>query len=184
MIEQACRNAAEAGLESSCRFEVRDALAGDLPGPYDGLIGLGFVEYFDDARALLQHLHSMLTPGGVAVLQIWNRHPWADDLFIPLHRGLARLRGLLSAATEGQPTSTPPAEDVSHRRYTPREFHRLADDSGFELRDARGSLFFPHRFFIAEARRARWDLHLRHLGRRLPALRRRAVNYLVALEAR
>lgn len=182
MIDQAQRNAQEGALSATCRFEVRDVLDPELRGPFDGLVGLGFVEYFDDPAALLRHLHGLLVPGGVAVLQVWNRRPLADVVLTPLNRVVGSVGGLFRRSGKAATAQTPP--DVQHRRYTPDEVHRLAAQADFEVVDARGSLFFPHDFFVAEGIRCRWDLGLRALGRRLPWVRRLAVNYLVALRAR
>lgn len=184
MIEQAQLNAQQGELAATCRFEVRDVLDPELKGPYDGLIGLGFVEYFDDPLSLLRHLHGLLVPGGVAVLQVWNRRPLADQVLAPLDRWLQATKHFLGRTRPKPVESVMPAADVEHRRYTPQEFHALADEADFDLVDARGSLYFPHHFFVPEGRRCRWDLRLRSLGRHYGFVRRQAVNYLAALRAR
>src|SRR5918997_592170 len=71
--------AADDGI-AGVRFEVADALAGDLPGEFDAVICItGAFAYFDAMRAgsaaeLLRRAHDALAPGGLLVLELYP-HP-------------------------------------------------------------------------------------------------------------
>lgn len=190
MVERARRNAEDAGLTARARFEVRD-FASDPPpaASFDGLLALGFLEYFDDPDAVLRAMAAVLRPRGIAVVQVWNRRPLLEIALAPLDPVRAR-RGPragappAAAAAASPPDAAPAGGEVRHRRYRPRDLARLADGAGFDLIDARGSLFFPLHSSIAEAHRARWDVRLQRWAGRCDLLRRQAVNYVAALRKR
>ena len=78
-VEFARAWAADDGI-AGLRFEVADALAGDLPGEFDAVICItGAFAYFDAMRAgsaveLLRRAHDALASGGLLVLELYP-HP-------------------------------------------------------------------------------------------------------------
>lgn len=92
-------------------------------GAFDGALAIGYLEYFDDPSAALSELQRVVRPGGVLVLQSYQREFWGRiervtiDLFRPLLRRLLRRRAV-----------QPPVD----RLYTQRQLDRLLDGYGFE----------------------------------------------------
>jgi len=188
MITQARENAGEAGLSGTCRFECMDlAEAHGTLGEFEGLLALGFVEYFEDGVAVLRSMRQLLSAGGLAVVQIWNRGPWADRVFATLYESWQRARqapqiqqrAAVGAEKAARPPASPPA--VEHRRYSPAEFTKMAESIGFRVLDLKGSLYFPHQFFGSDEDRSRWEGALQRAGARSRWIARRATNVTYAL---
>jgi SAM-dependent methyltransferase len=200
MIEQARKNVEALPAPVDCRFQCVDfAEDTNMLGSYDGLIALGFIEYFDDPVAVLRRMQSVLADQGIAVVQIWNSRPLADRVLAPVYRcwqflthPLDSLRGAVRSLKGGggarggasgqSAADSPPA--VVHRRYTPAELTGFAAEAGFGVVDARGSLFFPTEFFGGDDLRSRWDERLQELAANSELWRRQAVNYIAVLRKR
>ena len=130
------------------------------------------------------------------MVQIWSRRPLGDVLLAPLYRllhavthplrlvkRLARSilpKSLVQKLVKHQVVIAQTIE-VKHRRYTPRELSRMAEQAGFKLIDARGSRFLPSKFFFSEDRRIRWDEQLQKWTKRKPVLQQMAIDYVSAL---
>jgi len=198
MIAQARRNAEDMNLQENCDFMVADfADSKDTLGSYDGLIALGFIEYFDDPLAVLTNVHDLLHEHGIAVVQIWNRKPLADRFLSPVYRLYRKLihpvRSLKQIIKFILPESVaemlgascdPPkdgAKRTRHIRYTPAELHVLAKKAGFKVVDARGSRFFPKKFFLSDKRKVKWDEQLQRWAADNGFLKKLAVDYVAVL---
>jgi 2-polyprenyl-3-methyl-5-hydroxy-6-metoxy-1,4-benzoquinol methylase len=197
MISKAATNAKVLGL-NNCRFEVFD-FVNDAPKKeeFDGLLALGFIEYFDDPVWVLKRMHQLLKPGGMAVVQIWNRRPFGDVVMAPVYRvidgvahpwrqlkriGKAVLPEILVQRLQKAPAKTPLHVEPSHRRYTPAELHGMAAAAGFKVIDGRGSRFFPSKFFFRDGTRVGWDERLQKWTKDKPRVRVRAIDYVAALK--
>jgi len=197
MIAQATRNAALMGVED-CRFELYD-FAQEHPGAgrFDGLVALGFIEYFDDPVWVLKRMRDLLRPGGIATVQVWNRRPWADTMLTPSYQighavghPIDSLKELAKAVLprtvverlQSAKPARPSVREPNHRRYTPREFHTAAAAAGFQMIDARASRYFPYRFFFANERRVRWDEQLQKWAEHKRLVREGAIDYVAALK--
>jgi len=198
MIAQARKNATVLEPNADCTFKCVDFVEEtNTLGSYNGLIALGFIEYFDDPVAVLRRMHSVLADRGIAVVQIWNSRPFADRVLSPVYdfcqelarpiQLLKKAAGVLAAASGvnniGENSSLPDDEfsSVKHRRYTPAELRAIAAEAGFDMVDALGSLFFPMKFFCDDDRRAKWDEQLQKLAANYQSLRRQATNYIAVL---
>ena len=199
MIAQAQQNAQSMNLQEGCGFLVADfADRSDAIGSYDGLIALGFVEYFDDPLTVLTTMRGLLNEHGIAVVQIWNRKSFADRVLTPVYRLCRKLIHPVGALKQivkfvlpksvverfEKPDPPPPKDDAKatrHLRYTPAELNALAGKAGFQLIDALGSRFFPKRFFFSDPWKEKWDERLQRwaAGRRF--LNKRAVDYVAVL---
>ena len=197
MIAQAAGNARLMGLDN-CHFEVFD-FVNDEPkaGQFDGLIALGFLEDFDDPVWVLKKMHKLLKRDGVAMVQIWNRRPLGDTVLSPPYRLFSTiahpLRLLKSLAKSALPKAlvrrlakSPPMRpsriEVIHRRYTADELREMAEEAGFKVIDARGSRFFPSKFFFCDRRRVHWDERLQKWTMDKPFIQQRAIDYVGALK--
>jgi len=198
MIAQARKNATVLEPDAVCTFKCVDfAEETNVLGSYNGLIALGFIEYFDDPVAVLRRMHSVITDQGIAVVQIWNRKPFADRAMLPIYdfyqelvhplqllRKAARLLAAANSVGSASEDSSLPGDEsssVKHRRYTPAELRAIAAEAGFDVIDAHGSLFFPLKFFFGDDRRAKWDERLQKLAANYEFLRRQATNYIAVL---
>jgi SAM-dependent methyltransferase len=86
-IELARANFAQQGLQG--RFEVADGE--HLPFPdntFDLVYAHGVVQYTADPRELVKECHRVLTPGGRAVFQVYNRVSWLNALSKLMNVGL------------------------------------------------------------------------------------------------
>lgn len=197
MISKAAANARVLGL-NNCRFEVFD-FVNDAPKQeeFDGLLALGFIEYFDDPVWVLRRMHELLKPGGVAMVQIWSRRPLGDVVMAPAYRlvdgvthpwrqlkriGKAVLPETVVQRLQKSPPKTPSHNEPSHRRYTPTELHEMAAMAGFKVVDARGSRFFPSKFFFRDGTRVRWDERLQEWTKDKPSVRAKGIDYVAALK--
>ena len=198
MIDQATANAADAGVSHQTHFAATDFgyLGSGEHGSFDGVLGLGFIEYFDDPASVLRQCRELLNPGGVVVIQFWNPRPAAARWIDPL---LLRLRSLLRpfetirrhrARRPGEhPERSPQApavvdtDGVTHRRYTPAMADQLAAAAGLSPVTSAGSLFFSRRTPIADPRKAQLDLVLQRIAARSRWLRRQATDYILASRA-
>ena len=85
MISQARRNAQSMGLGENCAFRAGDFEKEWLAlEPFDGILALGFIEYFDDPVCVLRSFFDLLKPGGIAAVQIWNWRSLPNLLFEPV----------------------------------------------------------------------------------------------------
>lgn len=197
MIAQAARNAAQLGFSELCSFEVGDfERATARLGEFDGILALGFIEYFDDAVKVLETFRAMLNPGGVAVVQIWNRRSFSAVLEEPLLslRHLAHpinlARKLLRehlpkswvAKIRGHqvPVAQPPA-DVRHCRYSPEEFRLLAGEAGLVIREAFGSRFVSAHSPLSDSLKRRIERRVAELATKHSLVMRWANDYTAAL---
>ena len=196
MVAQARANAEILGLSEACSFVVGD-LETDAPslGKFDGLLGLGFIEYFDDPCAVLRICRELLQPQGVAVIQVWNPRSLARSLFDPvlirarllLHPIQFARRKILGPHPAGNSKrhntirSSPEADEVEHRKYTPRQIEKLSGDAGLVPVASSGTLFFSRRTPLPAAVKRSLEIGLQHLSRVLPVIRRGATDYVVGL---
>lgn len=195
MIELAERNATEAGVAARCRFVAADLEAAvDTLGTFDGILALGFLEYFEDPIALLVLLRRLLKPGGVLVVQAWNKRPHVARLvdLLASVRHLSRPRralglvahailpGWLVAKLGGGPTP-PSYDDVSHRRYSARDVRRLAARAGLVPTDETGSRYCSRKAGLPDRWKFRLERKLQAWTRKSPRLARAAVDYVAAL---
>lgn len=198
MIAQAQRNATVLESNAVCTFKCIDFVKDKkMLGSYNGLVALGFVEYFDDPIAVLRSMHSVLADQGIAVVQIWNSEPFADRALLPIYnfyqelvhpvqllRKAAKLLVTVNSVESASENSSLPGDEsssVRHRRYTPVQLAAFAAKAGFDVVDARGSLFFPMKFFFGDDSRAKWDERLQKLAADYEFLRRQATNYIAVL---
>jgi SAM-dependent methyltransferase len=143
MIEQACRQADEAGLAERCRFQCGDLFALDLPtASFDVVLALGLIEYFDDPMTVLARMATWLSPTGVIIVQVPNR---------------CRLTYLLEGRI-GDPIR-PNGDGLLCREYSPGEIARLARMCGLRRVDYRGHGIGPLKIagrFLPGYRGAMW----------------------------
>jgi 2-polyprenyl-3-methyl-5-hydroxy-6-metoxy-1,4-benzoquinol methylase len=196
MISQARRNAQSMGLGENCAFHVGDFEKEKLTlEPFDGILALGFIEYFDDPVQVLRSFFDLLKPGGIVAVQIWNSRSLADLLFQPVFqlRNLARpirlaRRAVRKALPEsiikmvrGARPATTAVEDVVHRRYSPRQLERLAAEAGLKPIGSSGSMYFSHWDF-PEGFKLRHEAMMQRIANRNTWFSRLAINYVAALQ--
>ena len=127
MVERARRQAARAGLADRCRFQCADVAATDLPAHwFDVIVALGFIEYFDEPRAMLQRIRQWLCPEGIVILQTSNRLRLTHLL-----KGKARRRVQRNGA------------GLWSRQYSPGEIAAEARACGLKRVDYRGHSIGP-----------------------------------------
>ena len=199
MIKQAQHNAAIKHLQHNCTFEQTDFVKyNQTLGTYDGLIALGFIEYFDNPVTVLQKMHSLLTDQGIAIVQIWNSRLFADRFLSPLYRWYNKLTNplqiaknvakrllpatVVKALRNPVSVSTHSTVNVVHRRYTPDELAIISKKAGFEVIDARGSHFFPHQFLFSDERKIKWDKQLQAVAENNELVKLQAANYVAVLK--
>jgi 2-polyprenyl-3-methyl-5-hydroxy-6-metoxy-1,4-benzoquinol methylase len=68
MVELARRNAAGAGVEGLCDFEVADLDSFRPPRRYQTFVAVGVLDYFADPLAMLRRAAGEFAPGGAIVL--------------------------------------------------------------------------------------------------------------------
>jgi ubiquinone/menaquinone biosynthesis C-methylase UbiE len=78
-IELARRNFQHQGLEADLRVADGEHLPFD-DGSFELVYAHGVVQYTADARALVSECHRVLTPGGEAIFQAYNRISWLNAL--------------------------------------------------------------------------------------------------------
>lgn len=200
MIKQAQRNAEIKNLQETCTFKQADFIKDKQTlGSYDGIIALGFIEYFDDPIAVLRNMHSLLSDQGIAIVQIWNRNTFASRVLLPLYVNYRKLinpiqiikkiaKFILPKAVVNKlkkPISSSSDHnkhiDVNHCRYTPSEIEIISKKSGFKVIDARGSHFFPQQSFFSDDRIIRWDKQLQNLAADNEFIKTQGINYVVVL---
>ena len=195
MVELGRRHAAASGVEARCTFVAADLeeASGRL-APFDGILGLGFLEYFEDPVALLRTLRGLVHPGGVVVVQSWNRQPrvaGAVHGLLTVRRVvrprwlLGRLaRAVLPPAVIQRLGGAPPARersDVVHRRYTAADVRGLARAAGLVPVGETGSRFLGRATPLPERMKVGIERRLQAATRRSPRLGRWAVDYVAAL---
>jgi len=199
MVKQAQRNAETMRLQEVATFRQADFVKDtDTLGFYDGLIALGFIAYFDNPIAVLQKMHSLLNDQGIAIVQIWNSKPFADKILSPLYnycnkwihpinlsKQIAKCilpRTIVNKFRKPIPPSRQNTVKVTQRRYTPTELDVFARKADFTIIDARGSLFFPDKFFLNDDRKTKWDKQLQAFATKNEFLKTQAVNYVAVLQ--
>lgn len=197
MIAQATQNAARMGVDN-CEFAIYDFVR-EHPeaGHFDGVVALGFIEYFDEPVWVLRRIHHLLRRNGVAMVQIWNRRPWSDTTLVPIYRSFRTIRHPVDSLKDLGKMMLPKswvqhlqrtapvsrtAHEPCHRRYLPLDFHAMAEKAGFQVIDARSSRYFPYHFFFSDERRIRWDEQLQQWARHKPFARYGAIDYVAALK--
>ena len=200
MVKQAQRNAEIKNLQKNCTFKQADFAKDKLTlGSYDGIIALGFIEYFDDPITVLRNIHSLLSVQGIAVIQIWNRNTISDRVFSPLYANYQKLFNPIQIVKRmakfilpkpvvekfRKPVSLSADKyvyiNVTHHRYTPSEFYIIAKKSGFKIIDVRVSHFLPYPFFFSDNRRIRWDKKLQTMAADNEFIKAQAYNYVAVL---
>ena len=143
MVEQASREASRAGLADRCRFQCADVGVMDLEaGSFDIIVALGFIEYFDEPKALLSRMRQWLAPTGILVLQISNR---------------LRLTYLLDGRS--RQTVQKNGAGLLSRQYSPGEIAVAAGACGLRRVDYRGHSIGPLKIgghFLPGYRAAVW----------------------------
>ena len=191
MISTARANAQAAGVSDRCRFAVGDIVDVDPEGSrFDGILGLGFIEYFDDPVSTLSTCRDLLTDHGVVVMQFWNRAPFSDVvagvaavsrrvLLHPIRTLRTRLWQMRhrSAAAHGAGSVI---GDVVHLRYSPRQVAKMASSAGLVAAATSGSRWFGHGSRLGDRAKLRWERRLQQVARRIPWLNRLAIDYVVA----
>lgn len=197
MVEKARRNARLAGVGASCDFRVCDfGKDWDSLGRFDGILALGFIEYFDRPLRVLETFHALLDPGGVAVVQVWNRRSATALIEEPLLSAtrflrpatLARWLGrsllpesFIARIRQGRASVPSPPPQVSHRRYTPAELFSLSAAAGLRVAGTAGVRLFSPRSALPEAWKLRLERRFLGLTARHAVARRCASDFLAAL---
>jgi SAM-dependent methyltransferase len=100
MLDIATRHAAAAGVGDRCSFEVGDFLAYDPSARFDYVIVMGFMDYMQDPRKVIEKVLSLTTSkaffsfpaaGGVLAWQRKLRYRSRCDLFLYTERQLREL---------------------------------------------------------------------------------------------
>jgi 2-polyprenyl-3-methyl-5-hydroxy-6-metoxy-1,4-benzoquinol methylase len=188
MISQARRNAQSMDLGENCAFRAADFEKEWLTlERFDGILALGFIEYFDDPVCVLRSFFDLLKPGGIAAVQIWNSRSLPDLLFEPVvqlgslaHRALPEI--IIRMVRLPTPATTTAVKDVVHRRYSPRRLERFAAEAGLKLVGSSGSRYFSNRHFPAEGFKLRHETTMQRIASRNTWFRRLAIDYVAALQ--
>ena len=201
MISQARRNAQSMGLGENCSFRAGDFEKEWLTlEPFDGILALGFIEYFDDPVCVLRSFFDLLKPGGIAAVQIWNSRSLPDLLFEPVFQlgslahpirvarhvvRRARPQSIIRMVRGPRPATTTAFKDakgVVHRRYSPRQLERFAVEAGLKPIGSSGSRYFSNRHFPAEGFKLRQETTMQRIAIRNTWFRRLAIDYVAALQ--
>jgi SAM-dependent methyltransferase len=198
MVAQAAHNARVMGVADTCAFREGDfEQAWASLGELDGILALGFIEYFDDPRRILEAFLQMLNPQGVAVVQIWNSRAFSSLVEEPLTAltralhpvRLARsvVRRAVPAAwvvrLRGRPIQELPAQtDVTHRRCSPEQLRRLAERCGFRCLGEAGERFFSPSSRFPERLKHAVEARAQRLAARQRCWYRWMTDYIVALQ--
>jgi SAM-dependent methyltransferase len=201
MISQARRNAQSMGLGENCSFRAGDFEKEWLTlEPFDGILALGFIEYFDDPVCVLRSFFDLLKPGGIAAVQIWNSRSLPDLLFEPVFQlgslahpirvarhvvRRARPQSIIRMVRGPRPATTTAFKDakgVVHRRYSPRQLERFAVEAGLKPIGSSGSRYFSNRHFPAEGFKLRQETTMQRIASRNTWFRRLAIDYVAALQ--
>jgi hypothetical protein len=100
MLEIARSGAAREGLAGVCSFERADFLAGEYSEPFDYVVVMGFMDYIQDARAMIakalsvtgsKAFFSFPLDGGLLAWQRRMRYKARCDLFLYTEPGVRRL---------------------------------------------------------------------------------------------
>lgn len=67
---------------TDCAFELRDVMAGDVPGRYEYVVACEVLEHVDDPGRLLRHLAGALTTGGHLFITTCANAPAIDHVFL------------------------------------------------------------------------------------------------------
>jgi SAM-dependent methyltransferase len=116
MVAVATRHLQELGAEG--RFKIHLATGLTMPfenDQFDAVVGMGYLEYFDDPRSVIREAMRVVKPGGRLVFTIPKKH----SLDLTMVRATGALRGLARLLTGKG------AEPIGRNRYTPEEFRAL-----------------------------------------------------------
>jgi cyclopropane fatty-acyl-phospholipid synthase-like methyltransferase len=143
MVEQASREADRAELADRCRFQCADVgMLDPEAGSFDIIVALGFIEYFDEPKAILSRMRQWLSPAGVLVLQVSNR---------------LRLTYLLDGRSRQLVQRN--GAGLLSRQYSPGEIAAAARACGLRRVDYRGHSIGPLKIgghFLPGYRAAMW----------------------------
>jgi SAM-dependent methyltransferase len=189
MISQARRNAQRVDLGENCAFRAGDFEKECLTlEPFDGILALGFIAYFDDPVCVLRSFFDLLKPGGIAAVQIWNSRSLEDLLFEPVFQlGWRVVRkavpeSIIRMVRGPRPATTTAVKYLVHRRYSPRQLERFAGEAGLKPIGSSGSRYFSNRNFPAEGFKLRHETTMQRIASRNTWFRRLAIDYVAALQ--
>lgn len=114
---------------------------------FDAVLALGFIEYQEWDRWVLQQIHAALKPGGYLVATAPNQFP-LSFLLSPswwAQKARRRLSPLYSKVFQRTPAASPcPAPDSVQRLYTARSLRRILDDIEFKMLSVQSYGYAPN----------------------------------------
>ena len=142
----------DAGLDIDYRQTTAEALAGEMPGRFDGIVCMELLEHVPEPRSILSACRNLAKPGGDIFLSTINR-TWLSGLLVVF---LAeRVLRIVEKGTHHYRQLIPP-----------RDLARWAQDAGLEVRDCSGFLYLPFlgRAFLTRAKPMNYLMHLGKAG--------------------
>lgn len=139
MVAEATRHIRELGGDA--RFKVHLSSGLSMPfgdNQFDAVVGMGYLEYFDDPVPVIREAMRVVKPGGRLIFTI----PLRFSLDLAAVRVTAPLRRAARRLTGKGP------ETIGRNRYTPAEFRALFVRQGVRVRDERfyNTLPLPYPF--------------------------------------
>jgi ubiquinone/menaquinone biosynthesis C-methylase UbiE len=131
MIEQAERRTGGNGQRGRVRFSVGDVCNLGFPADhFDGIIGVGLIEYITDYHAAFEEMFRVLKPGGILVVTVPNIvSPFmAYETFVPKCKGV--VKNALVAFGLRQPERA-----YYQRHFVPWALDRELREIGFRKKD-------------------------------------------------
>ena len=132
MIEQAARRLGGSGHRARVRFSVGDVCNLEFPAEhFDGIIGVGLIEYLTDYNAAFKEMFRVLKPGGILVVTVPNIvSPFmAYETFVP------KCKGVVKSALAGLGLREP-ERAYYQRHFVPWALDRELRRIGFRKTDA------------------------------------------------